>query len=192
MTTPEKPPFTPEEIYTTYLDGLKNGRGGVRTFNFVLSLKTSAMFGEFLENLTGTSTETDYAGFHASDPNWYEEGEYRTGIFHPKLYQELESYFREQKILEDDQVLTPICHYSNQPDGRANLVIEVSGGERDDWGQFILCWLEKDRNEFDFQEDIQTINSMKKLAREIGRQEISFEEARRRYLERKKRAQEEI
>ncbi len=192
MTTPEKPSLTPKEIYITYFDGLKDDRGRVRTFDFVLSLKTSTMFGEFLENLTGTRTTTDYAGFHATDPNWYEEGKYRTGILHPKLYEELEGYFREQKILEDDQVLTPICHYSNQPAERANLVIEVSGGKRHDWGQFILLWLEKDVSQFDFRENTQAINSMKKMAQETGRQEISSEEARRRYLERKKRAQEEI
>lgn len=192
MTTPEKPSLTPKEIYTTYFDGLKDDRGRVRTFNFVLSLKTSTMFVEFLENFAHVGTATDYAGFHATDPNWYEEGKYRTGILHPKLYEELEGYFKKQKILEDDQTLTPICHYSNQSDGRGNLVIEVSGGRRHDWDQFILCYLEKDFSEFDFQENVQTIDSMKKLAQETGRQEISFEEARRQYLERKKRAQEKI
>ncbi len=189
MTTPEKPPFTPEEIYTTYLDGLKDDMGRVRTFDFVISLKAGTMFGDFLENLKDAIPATDYAGFHATDPNWYEEGEYKTGILHPKLYGELEGYFRKQKILEDDQVLTPICHYSNQPDeNRANLVTEVSGGKRHDWGQFILLWLEKDVSQLDFREDTQAIDSMKKMVQETGRQEISFEEAWRQYLERKKRA----
>lgn len=191
MTTPERHTFTPEQVYANYLDGLKDERGRVRDFSFVLSLKTSTMFGEFLENLTSTYTATDYAGLHATDPNWYEEGNYRRGILHPKLYEDLEGYFRAQKVLEDDQVLTPICHYSNQPNGRGNLVIEVSGGKRHDWGQFILCYLEKDFSQFDFRENTQAINSMKKMAQETGRQEISFEEARSQYLERK-RLQEEI
>lgn len=198
MTMPERPIFTSEQTYVNYLDGLKDDRGIVMDFDFILSLKTGSLFGEFLENLEYVSRYTDYAGFHVSDPNWYEEGKYSTGILHPKFYEELEGYFREQKdtidgkILEDDQVLTPMCHYSNQPAyGKANLVIEVSGGKRHDWGQFILCHLDKGFNEFDFQENVQVIDSMKKLAREKGRQEISAEETRSQYLERK-RLQEEI
>lgn len=170
MTSLEKPDFTPEQVYEIYLDGLKNDRGRVRNFDFILFLKTDA-FGDFLENLKDVLTYTDYAGFHLTDPNWYEEGNYRTGILHPKLYEELENHFREEmdivdrKILDNDQVLTPICHYSNQPGpGRANLLIEVSGGERSDWGQFILCWLEEYPSQIEFQENPQTLNEMRRLA----------------------------
>lgn len=177
MAIPERPNFTPEELYATYLEGLKDYRGRAINLGFILSLKTNSMFGEFLEEgLRLVTTNTDYAGFHVTDPNWYEEGKYRTGAIHPKLYEDLEGYFREQKVLEDDQVLRPICYYSDDPDGRANLVIEVSGGKRHDWVQFILCHLEEDFHQFDFQEDAQTINAMKALAQETGRQEISWEE----------------
>ena len=194
MTTPERPVFTSEQIYANFLDGLKDYRRRVRDFDFILSLETATLLGDFLENLTAAGIATDYAGFHVTDPNWYEEGSYRTGILHPKLYGDLEDYFRQQKLLEDDQVLTPICHYSNEPGNsegygnpeRANLVIGVSGGKRHDWGQFILCWFEEDFSWFNLQEDPQRINEMKKLARETGRQEISYEEAKTQYLERER------
>lgn len=193
MTTPEKPAFTPEQIYTTYLDGLKDYRGRAKDFHFILALKNDTTFGGLLENLTCAATDMDSV-LRAFDPAWYMDGNYKTGILHPKLYEDMENYFREQKILEDDQVLTPICHYSNEPGNsegysnpeRANLVIGVSGGKRHDWGQFILCWFEEDFSEFDFQENPQRINEMKKLARETGRQEISYEEAKAQYLERER------
>ena len=116
MTTPERPTFTSQQIYENYLDGLKDGQGRIRNFDFILSLKTDTLVGEFLESLTNAYPITDYAGLHATDPNWYEDGNYKAGILHPKLYEQLQEYFREQKdifglkLLEDDQVLTPICH----------------------------------------------------------------------------------
>lgn len=95
---------------------------------------------------------TDYAGFHATDVNWYEEGNYRTGLMRVNLFHHLERLFRDGKFLEEDQELTPICHFSENPGEallfpfliqeaipRPNLVIDVTGGEHDSWGQFICC-----------------------------------------------------
>ncbi len=162
MTRPETRSFISDQAYINYLDGLKDNRGRVRDFHFIVSLKTSTTSEKFLENLTdAAATEIS----HATHPNRYEEGNYRSGILHPKLYGELEWYFRRKELLEDHQTLTPFCYYSSQPtEKRANLVIEVIGKKGHDWRQFILCWLENNFSQFELRGDIQTINSMKKLA----------------------------
>lgn len=122
---------------------------------FVLDVKSQIGFERFVESFglddfIGIYPYTDYAGFHATDPNWYEEGEYRTGLLKVNLFRHLEHLFREAGLLKDDQNLLPICHYSDSPgtqdfiflpESRPNLVIEVTGGEKDSWGQFICCIL---------------------------------------------------
>ncbi len=132
-----------------YIEGAKNYKGEIpEYYEFILRLKEGVSFGEFIEALTFVFPYTDYAGFHASDPNWYEEGEYKTGLLQPDLFFKLEEYFRRGKLLKEDQMFLPVCHYSVNPGRqeliflpyqRPNLVIEVSGGERDSWGQFICC-----------------------------------------------------
>lgn len=165
-----------------------------------MKLGPQTTFADFLEGVKYASTATDYAGFHASDPNWYEEGNYNTGALDPELFGQLEQHFRAQKLLEEDQRLEPIIHYATGPAGehyggifhfrnvrRANMVIEVSGGEREDWGQFITCWLEDGFHPFHLNEDPKTIDSLKALARETGKQEITPEEYWDAYDQRKKK-----
>ena len=60
------------------------------------------------------------------------------------LFQHLERLFIEAGLLKDGQILTPVCHYSEEPGKawlfpffvkeevpRPNIVIEVRGGEHD-------------------------------------------------------------
>ena len=62
----------------------------------------------------------------------------------------------------------------------------MSGGKRDDWGQFIWCPIERDFDQFEFQRDAQTISEIQKLAKQTGRQEITFKEYWDRYSERER------
>ncbi len=142
---------------------------------FVLDVKSQIGFERFtetfdLDDFTVVFPYTDYAGFHATDPNWYEEGKYKTGIIRENLFQRFEQLFKEVGLLEDDQILTPVCHYSDTPGEaslfpflirgvipRPNLVIDVTGGEHDSWGQFICCNL-GERRYFEMVEDPEYVN----------------------------------
>jgi hypothetical protein len=130
-----------------YYGGAKNYNGEIPDYKFVLDLKEGISFERFAENFSledflFVHYDTNYAGSHLTDPNWYEEGKYKTGILRANLYVHLEKMFRQAELLDEDQVLRPRCHYSDDSGkGRSNLVIEVSGGERDSWGQVICCFL---------------------------------------------------
>lgn len=111
-----------------------------------------------LEDFAFVYRYTDWAGFHATDPNWYEEGQYGTALIRPGLFRYLESLLRQAGLFEEGQVMTPICHYSENPGEawlfpfhinsaipRPNLIITVEGGEKDDWGQFVCINLTERR-----------------------------------------------
>ena len=132
----------------------------------VLDVKSQIGFERFAETFDfrdciAVFPWTDYAGFHATDPNWYEDGKYRTGLLRVNLFRHLEHLFRETGLLEDDQDLTPVCHYSDDPGTqdfiflprpRPNLVVEVTGGEKDSWGQF-MCLALGERRFFQLVDD---------------------------------------
>ena len=137
---------------------------------FVIDVKKEIGFERFAEtfdlhDFIAVFPYTDYAGFHATDPNWYEEGKYQTGLLRMDLFQCLERLFREAGLLNDDEVLTPVCHYSEEPGKawlfpffvrgevpRPNIVIEVKGGEYEGHGQFICIDL-GERRVFEMVED---------------------------------------
>lgn len=143
----------------------------------VLDVKSEIGFGRFVEtfdlhDFTALFPYLDYAGFHATDPNWYEEGRYRTGLVRTGLFQHLERLFREAGLVNDEQILTPVCHYSEEPGKawlfpffirgeipRPNIVIEVKGGEHDSWGQYICCNL-GERRFFEMVDDPEYIRSV--------------------------------
>lgn len=148
----------------------------------VLDVKSQIGFKRFVESFDlydfeGIYPYTDYAGFHATDPNWYEEGGYQPCLLRANLFEHLEGLLKAAELLEADQQLTPVCHYSEDP-GRAwlfpflinddiprpNLVIEVIGGEKDDWGQFI-CFALSERRFFE------TVDDMEYVSVAFGRQE---------------------
>ena len=108
---------------------------------------------------------TDYAGFHATDPNWYEEGQYISGLLRTNIFYHLEHLFKEAGVLKEEQLLTPVCHYSENPGSawlfplfirsevpRPNIVIEVRGGENESWGQFV-CIVLGERRYFEMVDD---------------------------------------
>lgn len=162
---------------TDYVEGIKNYKGEISDYEFVLILNREISFGEFIEALTFVFPHTDYAGFHASDPNWYEEGEYKTGILHPSLFIQLEKYFRRKNLLKEDQTLRAVCHYSISPGKqyyiflphlRPNLVINVSGGERDRWGQFICCGITDCKDFLEVRKADNFIKSLKEMEGVVG------------------------
>lgn len=187
--------------YTRYLDGLKGYCNRVIDFEFIMQFNPSVTFGDFLEGIEFAGIATDYAGFHATDPNWYEEGNYETGVLEPELFGQLERHFKTRRLLEDDQKLEPIIHFAKRPHGqhyggifqfrnvrRADMVINVSGGERDGWGQFITCWLEDGFDPFHLNKNPDAIDTFRTLARETGKQEITSEEYWKAYEESKIKA----
>ncbi len=177
---------------TRYLDGLKGYCNRVIDIEYIMALEPDVTFGDFMEGVDFVSTETDYAGLHVTDPNWYEEGGYRTGAIEPKFFKKLEGYFRRQGVLQDDQALGPIVHYTISSTGndygseRPCMMINVSGGEREDWGQFITCWLESGYRPFNLDKDLRAISELKKMARDVGKQEITPEESWAAYRERER------
>lgn len=173
-----------------YLDSLKDYLGRVRDFDYILELRKGVSFGEFLEGIQDIGTDTDYAGFHVTDPNWFEEGKYEGGALSPEFYDRLQRHLRNRYILEEDQTLDATCYYSKDPNHgstrwgeRAQFLVTVSGGERNNWGQFVLIYLEEDFEPFEFGEDRSPIEELKGMSSKVGRPEISFEEFWAKYMQ---------
>lgn len=193
MSTPEAFSQAPD---IRYLDSLKDYRGKVSKFGYILSLDKKTQFADFMEGIRSYK-ETDYAGLHVLDPNWHEEGKYTMGALHPRLYEKLEEYFRERGLLNNDQELSARCYHTQLKggsfalDGRPELMIEVNGGVRHDWGQFICVMLDEGFEPFIFDKDKKTIDALGELAKNTGKKEISSDEARKNYLARQKSLEEE-
>ena len=166
-----------------YLDSLKDFRGRVLDLEYILELRKGFSFGEFLEGIRHIHTYTDYAGFHVTDPNWFEEGEYKCGALSPEFYRQLQRHLENRHVLEEDQTLDAVCFYSKDPNHgptrrgrRTQILIGVSGGERNDWGQFVLVHLEDDFEPFDFVLDRSAIDGLKEMSSKVGSTEISPKE----------------
>ncbi len=179
------------EYSVSYLDGLKNYQGQVVEFNSIMLLKDQASFSGFLEGLNFAWGQTDSDGLHFTDPNWYEEGNYQTVALDPKLHDQLEEFFRAEELLDDDQTLTSLCHYSDNPEDhngpRPQMMVGVSGGEHEDSGQFISCWLDDNTHSFDFNPNRDIVAALRRLAQQTGRRELSSEEYWQQYLEKQKK-----
>lgn len=178
------------ESAVIYLDSLKDFRGRVRDFDYIVELKKDVSFGDFLEGISRIRTNTDYAGFHVTDPNWFDEGKYTSGALSPEFYDRLQRHLRNRHVLEADQTLDATCYYSEDPNHgpirrgeRAQFVITVSGGEKDDWGQFVLIRLEEDFEPFEFVEERSSIGELREMSTKVGRPEISFEEYWAKYMQ---------
>lgn len=194
MSIPENPLELPEEERIKYLDGLKDYRNRVTEFDFILGLKRERDYGGFVECIQAISWITDYAGFHATDPNWYEEGGYRTGIVEPGLLDCIDTLCRAYKKLTDEQVLESGCYFTAEPRGyqrfiasvptrRADLVIPFEGGLFDNWGQFMLIYLVEGTDPFELNTDSSLIAQIKDKARKVGKQELTDEEAHQEWEE---------
>ena len=64
--------------------------------------------------------------------------------------------------------------------------VVVTGGEYEDFGQFVSCLLEDSSHSFDFNTNREAISVLRKLSQQTGRQEISDEEGWKRYFERER------
>lgn len=205
MPTPENPLELPEEEQIKYLDGLKGYRNRVEGFDFILRLKKPWEFAGFVECIEAVHQATDYVGLHATDPNWYEFGRYQTGILEPGLVQNFEDFLRMTRILKDDQILTPICYYTQTPIGdgsfrdgwggfdtkrRADLMICVEGGLFDHWGQYMMVYLVEGTEPFQLNTDLKLIEQLKNKAKEVGKQEMTDEEWKQEWDESIKRSKE--
>lgn len=171
MQKPEK------ELSVAYLDSLKDYLGRVMDFEYILRLVPRADLGGFVEAIKFIWPETDYAGLHVTNPNWYEEGKYVTGAVEPELLNAFDNLFRifPPHWLKDDQILKGICFYSKNKK-RADLMICVAGGEHDDWGQFILVFLVEGSDPFKLDYNPNLVSSLKEKAASVGKHEISFDE----------------
>jgi len=162
-----------ESDYSSRIDEFYKERADRLT---VIDVKSQISFERFIETVSlrdfiAVFPYTNYAGFHATDPNWYEEGEYRTALIRENLFLHLERLFREAGLVKADQVLTPVCHYSEEAGKafllpivirdeipRPNMVIEVRGGEHDGWGQYICINL-GERRFFEMVDDSEYIRA---------------------------------
>lgn len=195
MSVPENPLELPEEEQIKYLDGIKGHKNRPIDFDYILRLKKPWEFAGFAECIRSVWTGTEYAGLHATDPNWYEFGRYQTGILEPYLLQNFENLLRKgrdrKRILKDDQTLTPLCYFTETPKGdgtfrdgwgsydtqrRADLMICVEGGLFDHWGQYIMVDLVEGTKPFDLDRDVRLIEEIKNKAKGVGKQELSDEE----------------
>lgn len=194
MSIPENPLELPEEEQIKYLDGLKGYRNTVINFDFLLGLKRGGDYSGFVECIRSIHQETDYAGFHATDPNWYEEGGYKTGILEPGLLNCIDTLCRAYKKLTDEQILKTECYFTSEPRGyqhfivsvpmrRADLVIPFEGGLFDHWGQFMLIYLVEGIDPFELNTDSSLIEKIKDKARRVGKQELTDEETHQEWEE---------
>lgn len=195
---PENPLRLQEPQRTIYFDGLKGYGNSVVDFDFILRLKPPGDFLGFLESVNGVWPETDYAGLHAADPNWYELGRYQTGVLEPPLLEGFEDFFRKTRGLKADQILTPICNFTETPQGegtlrdgwggydtqrRADLMIPVKGGLFDDWGQYLVVSLVEGTKPFELNRNARLIDEIKDQARIVGKQEMTDEEKRQNWID---------
>lgn len=183
----ENPLELPEEEQIKYLDGLKGYRNKVIEFDFLLGIKREGDFSGFVECIETIYQQTDYAGFHATDPNWYEEGGYQTGILEPGLLDCIDTLCRAYKKLTDEQVLESKCYFTAEPRGyqrfivlvptrRADLVIPFKGGLFDDWGQFMLIYIVESADPFELNTDSNLIEQIKNRAIQVGKKELTDDE----------------
>ena len=195
MPIPENPLELPEEEQIKYLDGLKGEGNKVIDFGFILRLKKPWEFAGFVECIEYVTLKTDYSGLHVNDPNWFEFGRYQIGILEPELLQNLDEFLRigRKRKLQDDQILTTVCCYTQHPTGdgrfrdgwggvdrdrRADLVIPVEGGLFDHWGQFMWIFLVTGSEPFELNTDSRLIEQIKNKAKEVGKKEMTEEEAK--------------
>lgn len=205
MPIPENPLELPEEEQIKYLDSLKGHRNRVIEFDFILRLKKPGQYSGFVECIRSVWPETDYAGLHATDPNWYEFGRYQTGILEPYLLQNFEDFLRMIRRLKDDQTLKALCCFTEAPQGdgsfrdgwgdfdtkrRADLMIAVEGGLFDHWGQYMNIDLVEGTEPFDLDRNAGLIEEIKNKAKAVGKQEMTYEEWKQDWIESGKRNKE--
>lgn len=205
MPIPESPLELPEEEQIKYFDGIKGFKNRVIDFDFILRLKKPWEFSGFVECIRFVWPTTDYAGLHATDPNWYEFGRYQTGILEPYLLQNFEDFLRMTRTLEDDQILTALCCFTAVPKGdgsfrdgwggydtekRVDLMISVEGGLFDHWGQYLNIYLVDGTEPFDLDRNVRLIEEIKNKAKAVGKQEMTDEEWKQDWIESDKRNKE--
>lgn len=194
----ENPLELPEEEQIKYLDGLKGFKNHVIDFDYILRLKKPWEFTGFVECIEAAHQFTVYAGLHATDPNWYEFGRYQTGLLEPELFQNFDDFLRMTRTLKNDQILRPICYYTQTPRGdgsfrdgwggfdserRADLMILVEGGLFDHWGQYMMVYLVEGTEPFDLDCNAGLIEEIKNKAKAVGKQEMIDEEWKLEYAE---------
>lgn len=186
-----------------YLDGLKTSyTDKVINFGSILRLKVRGETG-FVECIESVSRDTGYAGFHAFDPNWFEEGEYETCILEPTLLNYLNEYLKATGDLDDEQglrpTLEPVCYFAKKPvnkkslfgepngQRRPDLVIGVEGGVHELWGDYRSIYLVEDSEPFVMDRNSELIKKIKEKAMEVGKKPMSEDEQRKHQQELKNR-----
>lgn len=190
MPIPENPLELPQEEQTKYFDGLKGYRNKVINFNFILRSANRDYEG-FVECIRNIFTDTDYAGLHATDPNWYEEGGYQTGILEPPLMHAFDRFLRAINFFKfkEENYLTPVCHFTQTPDSftgfawghtrsisRPDLMIVYEGGLFKYWGQWASVYLVDGSDPFVMDANPSLIEEIKSKARSVGKLEMTDEE----------------
>lgn len=201
----ENPLELPEKDQIEYFNGIKGFKNQVIDFDFILRLKKPWEFAGFVESIKFVWPETDYAGLHATDPNWYEFGRYQTGVLEPELLQNFDDFFRLAHKLKDDQLLIPVCYYTKTPKGdsrfrdgwgdvdtntRADLMFCVKGGLFDHWGQFLAVYIVEGIKPFDLDRNASLIEEIKKKAKTVGKLEQTDEEWKQEWTEERKKDKE--
>lgn len=198
----EKPLNLPEDQMIRYFDGIKGYRNEVVNFNFVLKPKIADDPDGFVECIEFVLEETNYAGLHVTDTNWYEEGNYKTGILEPRLLDTFDRFFRLINRLKEEHTLSPICYFTNEPRGfrsfmgvepirRPDLMICFEGGEHDDWGQYMQVYLVEGSHPFELDYNPKQIEEIKNKARLVGKQIMTDGEFLQEWKEVRKRMDEQ-
>jgi hypothetical protein len=163
-----------KDYFNTYLGGLKDKKNRPINFQYILGLKPDISFGEFIEEVKYTETLTEYAGLRISDPNWYEEGNYKVVAIEPELFLNLEKNFRSNQLLKPDERLHPVTYYTDKPSfnggqklwKRPDMLISVSGGSLDHWIKYVALTLEDNFLPFRINQNIESINVLQKMTEE--------------------------
>jgi hypothetical protein len=202
MLIPENPLELPEKDQIKYLDGIKGFKNQVIDFQFILGLKREGDYHGFVECIQSLSVVTDYAGLHCTDVNWYEEGNYQTGILEPGLWESIDTLGRVSKNLSEEHTLSSTCNFTDQPRGfqrfigaptpvrRPDLMVPFEGGLFDRWGQFIQVYIVEGISPFYLNTDSDLIKKIKDRAKLVGKREQTDEEWEKEYIEDRKKDKE--
>ncbi len=189
-----------------YLDGLKRyDRNEVVNFSSILRLKVPGETG-FVECIESVRRDTDYAGFHAIDPNWFEEGEYEACILEPTLLNYLSEYLKVTGDLDGEQglrpTLEPICYFTKKPIiqkdvfgeiiiiRRPNLVLSVDGGIFEYWEEYRSIYIVEGSEPFVLDRNSELIKKIKEKAKQVEKKPMSEDEKKKHDDELQKRIEE--
>lgn len=131
----------------------------------VVRLRARATIDGLLESIDFIWPDS-HSGLHVWDVNWFDGGDYQPGILEPALLADMERFFKAAEFIGSDQQLKGSCYYSSN---RANMIINVSGGEFDADEPVIICYLDQSAEPFDFDFNPAVIEAAKRNLSSSGR-----------------------